>query len=296
MKIKRLPEYLHPLVSSLLFVVLFISFYAALKLGRHIDTMTFTPRDAGTLKFRLLWGASALALLMTLIGHLAISVGIIVSNLSGSNKLKLVLMGGCLAGLVAMGTVSYHLGFDMGGGIAILLSETARPALPKGARILLDIINTLVIVSFVLTVASCACMATTQNSLEGQIRRIKKFKLSLYLSAAVLALGVLEVYALANLAVARHTGSRESFLVLANSLPLSAGIVFSIFLAAVYLPVALVQGRWLESHFKKLRQEKEDIADWMTLNGLEGSPLTILGSYIAVFVPLLTGLLTNLLA
>jgi hypothetical protein len=84
---------------------------------------------------------------------------------------------------------------------------------------------------------------------------------------------------------------------LANSLALSGGITFSTFLAVAYLPVALAQNRSLLSYIRRTKESDKDfeIGEWMLLEGIDGFPLKIFSSYMAVFIPLITGLLANLL-
>jgi hypothetical protein len=289
-------KYLLPLIAGTLFAALYAAFYVSLGFWRPLGKLCLTRPTALALRSEMLWGASGAALSTALIFHQLIAIHIISNFLSrASAKTRSTIWRSAL--LLSVLLIGAELTFDMGGAIATFMADPINRYIQLPARILLLLLNVMVCISFVLVLMSCACLARDLSVPELLIEKIGQFRASLYSSAAVLALSVFEIYMIFSWAANLDDAQHGELMLLTDSLAFSAGIVFSIFLAAVYLPVAFSQDYFLLRHINDLKKSNESfkLDEWMRFKGIEDFPLKIFSSYTAVFVPLVAGLLANLL-
>jgi hypothetical protein len=123
-------------------------------------------------------------------------------------------------------------------------------------------------------------------------QKIKLYTFSLYSAAALLSVGLFEIYALFKWGASVSGAEETARSLVADALAVSAGIVFTVFLIAIYAPVAIIQHQWLDHVIteESSRTVDLDVSKWLAKQGLKSSPLSI-GS--AMLTPLITGALTN---
>jgi hypothetical protein len=187
---------LRPLVAGLLFAALYVAFYSALGIGKPLGLICLTQQATMALRFKMLWGASGTALLTALIGHQVIGVHIVTDNTSQASKGARATIWRSILALTIILIIAEFTS-DMGGGIALYISGIIKGAVSLYALALMALINILICFSFSLTLASCSCLASDNSDSPARVVvRISQLKASLYSSAAVLALSVLEIYSL----------------------------------------------------------------------------------------------------
>src|SRR5262249_37069565 len=122
--------------------------------------------------------------------------------------------------------------------------------------------------------------------------RLKLFMQSLYSAAALLVVGLMEIYTLFRWG-AIAAPDEQVGLLLANALAIGAGALFTLLLVGIYVPVAIHQQGWLDDLIEEESKQTAnlDIPKFLAAHGLTSSPLKLASAIIA---PLLTGVITNL--
>jgi hypothetical protein len=307
-----------PLQALVMFFLTFFIFNQALRFGLGLSA----PANSGEgtkLVAKLLWGASGLALVNVLVWSLGLTWRILREYVPSWPITARRVLRYSLVGVLTTAALSAWV-LDFGGNAGV--SVITRIESDTGLKItrLLWMTNFLLFLTVALTTATCCalCAPWGVSSARDIAGRIRAFRLSQYLSATLLVVGLIEVAMLYNwgavCADAAANSSKAGWLenigtalgwkqpaspeaTLARSIPLVAGIVFSTLLAVLYLPVAVVLQRRLHDF---MRFEEEQVrafkaSEWLDRLGLDGQPMSVLGGFFALLTPALTGLLTHFL-
>lgn len=276
-------------------MLLFLLFYSVLDLGNPANSSAITVAMAKAERGKLFWGASAFSLSFTLIWSSLTAIAIIrssVSNLPHQRRIRVwatVIVIVCLGGALLY---PFNIAGSSGNDLLVLIEKEAKVSIIKLTRIG----NVFTFMTVTLVVASVCGLARPVAKLDANsiAQRIKFFVFSLYSSAALLVTGLIEIYALYKWGAAVSGTQEVSRGMTADALAISAGIVLTILLIAIYAPVAIIQHQWLDLLLEEesTRIKDLDVSKWLPAHGLKPSPIGISGAMLA---PLITGLLTNLI-
>lgn len=301
--------FLLPLGAALAFIAVFLYFFDKLDFGGAFD-LAFTDDDvldlddagvkASATRAKMLWGVSALALILGLFLNFFIAIFILKRSLTPfGRKLRFLAMAVVVAvTLVMLILISSGVG---GGTSSLLIAKSEEYAqVPIGEFISLT--NFLACVVLIIIVAACCSLLFQKRDFEDKVRylagQVKHFKLSLSATSSLLVIGIFQLYALYSWpAVFFEDNTSAAIKTLANGLFMSAGILYSILLFVVYLPVAFVQNKAIERLASEaaLSGTEIDRTDWLKRNGLSNPPMSVIASYLAMLSPFLISLLTNFL-
>lgn len=286
-------------------MVLFGTYYRLLApTGLLAPTVKLDAARLREVKHLVLWGSSSLVLSIVMLWCLGISFLLIrrYRGLLGRTEWR------------AMATIGGIVIIGMG---VVLLSTTGFVASEASDAILRPLFKTKRAVGWVVKAANAAGIPLSLLLLLASVLvsrdvssccadqlgdRIRWYRTLLYSAGAFLAALIYEVFRLyqwgASLAPAGEsleTAAERAGL--ASSLTLAHGLIFSGFMALVFLPTA-IQLDHREDALVSTAANAEPTFDrtkWAMAHRIEGSPLTALGSYVAVLLPMLTGILTKVL-
>jgi hypothetical protein len=268
------------------------------------EELKFDQASLRDVKHLVLWGSSSLVLSLVMLWCMGVSIMVVLQYrrlLSGVEWRRLL----AIAGAVVVGMLLL-LKFNPGwvtsaAGDAILgplfthtpeVNTVVTAANACGVPLSLAVLVGCLLVSRGVS----SCTATDLGE------RIRAFRTLLYSAGAFLAALIYEVFRLYQWGASlgpggeflEPGGEREG---LASSLTLASGLIFSGFMALMFLPTA-IQLDHREDVLVSLEakdQQEFDRAKWAIIHRIEESPLTALGSYVAVLLPLITGVLTKVL-
>ena len=258
-------------------------------LGRS-STLTASVRGAG-----LRWGAAEATLLVISFVALVAAAYVIVRLTAGLSRVRLRAWrwGTPIAALlVVAGFYWYSFSNQTTEGL-IAGIELHTGVLVTSATRVTDVLAELAGVTIL-----AACYLITQQELpqptgvEDYKAKHHLFSLLLYVSAALLCVGLLEIHAL--FAWAATVGKDAA--ALATAFPLVAGMLLTSLLAVLLGPAALrlhnLQGEIVarEARVASSRNESFDAAKWLAANRIGTSPLL---ATVTMLSPMLTGFLAN---
>jgi hypothetical protein len=283
-----------PLVGTVTAVGLFLALYNLL----HLGALTFTaPPNLAAAKAegaKLLWGASAFSFAFVLLWNAVTAVIIVRSSLSEYSRKVAVSVWSAFGVINIIGLPLVYY-FNFGGGAGDSLIELIRVRAQVPIKELTGAGNLLTFMTVSAIVISVCCLAApvTNLDVDSVSKKVKLFVWSLYSAAALLVIGLFEIYALFRWG-AVVSGNEVVWGITADALAVSAGAVFTVLLVAIYAPAAMIQHRWLDLliEIESTQSKDLDVPKWLAAHGLSSSPLTI-GT--AMLAPLVTGALTNII-
>ena len=152
----------------------------------------------------------------------------------------------------------------------------------------------LAVASIVVSNCFLTCTRSENEQIKGLADQISQFKLSLYSSATLLTVGAFEIYCLFRWSASIYTDDIGAALAqVTNALTLSMSIFYSVLLTCAYLPVAMIQDARLRQALHTEKPTDIETAAWLKKNGIEMSPLHVLGHYVAILAPVLMGIIAK---
>lgn len=330
-KFKAIAEEWPVLFSAVAWLALFLLYFSLTAIGAQ--------REGGRqFKAMFVFAVTSFALVLSLFWNGYVSRRIFMNLWPDLEKRQQnVLKWAICIGLLAVSgcclyTVKFPFSGVAGGQMLELISATPHPLLREQILTLLNETNALALLAVLGSITACSAIALpTRKELSQGLQihqvayRIRCFRMSLYSSAIVLGLGLVEIVSLyrwAEVIGADAASSRlkeglsveffgwfkistqsvpaeslNAFAPVADGLGFAAGIAFTILLLLIYVPVGLV----LEKKLSKLtsaaaiaKRQKFDLPKWQLEHEITGSPLAALGSYLALLSPLLTATLSKL--
>jgi len=288
------PEFIWPIlpaIGPLAWGLLFWAYYNWLDMG------SAGANTSDWLRWKLLYGTAYFALSVALLWNMVIAGLIMWKQLCGYSPKTIKWIGATMLFFNILAW-AFLLVFDAGGVAADELLEILANA---GAPVLKMTMaaNLLAATTTIFIIASVATLQLPRKNdqLQGVGERIQAYTLSIYSTGGLLGLGIFEIFSLYSWAANTAAPQEDaSILALAKTLPLCAGIVFSLLMVLIYLPVALRQHSWLKIQFAKAKKVPPDISldKWLHQQGLPASPLNIFGSYVAMLLPFGTGMITKI--
>jgi hypothetical protein len=254
------------------------------------------PQEAvASLGARLTWGIAVLAFALAFLAALWICLRVIWTASTG--KARVVLLVGALAGTAA------GIGLGLAGNpltlpqfVDALVEGFRRMGLDDGHFLLFFLNGLAIAVVMLLAFAASATLVRPSPrdpgtaTLKHQAHRLRHV---LYSGAAVLIAGTAQAAAMHRLPVAYLEEPWSAALESAAQLTAGAtGALWSLFLAAIYLPAALIlRGRFAEEAERALPEAGEkERKEWLAEHGLDLSPVQQLKRVLAVLGPVLSSL------
>lgn len=268
-----------PILATIVVAVLFVYLSAELHLGDGLDHQLMDASLAQIEKSRMLWGASALWVAAALTWTAVLSTYVLLSNLEDEHLVVRSLFALLLA-LLAYFAFHYLEQNDPSGPLATQLIHDIKMVTKVDVARLTCQGNRLAALTSCLVVLSVSslCLPSRGDTTSDLARTIRLWTLSLYSASLLLAVGLIEIWALFRLgASVSIEDSIKPFTAVADGFALAAGLVFSLFLAAMYMPVAVLHLHWLGRHIAVARQDdpKIKIDEWLAQHGLKASPVSV---------------------
>lgn len=266
--------------------------------------LKFDPASLRDVKHLVLWGSSSLVLSLVMLWSLGISLLVMrrYRGLLGRREWGAVLT---IGGIVIVGMVLlliFNPGF-VGSKASDAILGPLFNAKPR-VQLVVNTANGVGIPLSLFLLVACVLVSRRVSSCSATElgERIRWFRTLLYSAGAFLAALIYQVFRLyqwgASLSPSGESlepgGERAG---LASSLTLASGLIFSGFMALVFLPTAIQLDHREDALVSAAAsaEAKFDRATWAMVHRIEESPLTALGSYVAVLLPMLTGVLTKVL-
>jgi hypothetical protein len=236
---------------------------------------------------------------LAFVWNIAVAVGILrealkVMTMAGKFVLFFAML---FAALVPIGILLVN--WRAGGAAADILLKTIekQTGVPMFAFILANNILACVCMTLIVT-ACCGLMYLPKNQRTSQTiaKKLVEAQLLLYSSAALLFVGVLEIFYLFRWPVSFATEtSRASLLELSNSLSLSAGVLYSLLLLVVYVPVGLVHQKWVHEVFAEQSDGPATVNrdEWLKNRGLDTSTLSLFMKVLVIAAPTIGGIVAK---
>lgn len=269
---------------------LFYAYYRVIEMD--IGNLADVVREQG----RILWASSSFVLNLAMMWCLIVSVLAIRRFLSAYNLKHLVAIFLGFTLLLAFIVWLVHRG-EVAGEVGTALLERIPEQDAANVLLIVDINNAAAILVAVVLVLAFVFVGrgAEESSASVLADRIRWFNSLLYSAGVVLATGVYEVYWLFRWP-ASLDANRDSLEPLASSIATGAGLVFSSLLALIVVPPAVRLNRCLQAIMAQAAKNATNFepASWMSVEGIDATPLRSLSGYVAVLLPAATGLLTKL--
>lgn len=310
-----------PLLAGLLFLTVFYSYSNLLKLNKGFEgyRCAITGADPDTpdcgnaverpaeFRARMFWGIAATALVLSLVWNSIVSIFLIRRNGLGwlSKPIVWLIVGAAVTiPIFMMLFLRWRVGGDVAETLVGSIQEYSK-AITKSEQVipinaLNSASNILTIICITLIVIACCSLiywpAQSEKNIQTLVEKIEQSKLSLYSAAGLLACGVFEVHFLFNWP-ASFLPDVAAVRAIANGLTISTGVLFSLLLIIVYLPIAVIHRSWISdlAHQASTKSENKSKAfdrdEWLQTHGLETSSLSVLKGMLAFLAPTIAGVI-----
>ena len=248
-------------------------------------------------RLKVIWAALYFALTCSLAWHIINSLEtcwIFCKCFSKQWMLRLLSLF-LLVNFIGYGCIIWHyISFGGKASDEVVSKITSMDAVPVDK--LTAASNCLALTAILLTIA-VACFLSRQLTfltIRSVKQNIDRFMSSLYSAAILLAIGLSEISALYrwgfHFAIVEDAGKSS----VADGFSFSAGLLFSLLLVLIYVPVSLTHHAQLEAVLRRKahRDLTFDTGKWLQRNGLKSPPLPMVG---VLLVPLVTGVLNSVL-
>lgn len=163
----------------------------------------------------------------------------------------------------------------------------------------IETLNNIITTIAVMAILYSLCLLAGPNNMIN-VRRsadsVQWFTLSLYSAAAFLAAGIFEIFSAFTWGwEAQDCVDKKTCAIAPEDFAMSGGIMLSVMLIIMYLPTAIIMDRRMRALFYAVPEDKrtEGYSTWIQQVGLPTSPLKAVGSYGAILLPFVTGILTR---
>jgi hypothetical protein len=287
-----------PVIGTLAFFALFVSYYLIFGLEHA------TPISGASLlivRGRLLYGMSAILLTAALIWNLLLAVSVTrrygFPRFSISAAASVIVLA--VIGIVLEFLVSYLGRVDLAGATAgAIIDCIATHDGTNRVSVITMVLNICAFVDVVaVMVAATSLSSRAIGADEPQLADMtRSFTYLAYSGAALLAIGILEVFILYSWSAAfpceTDPGALRSF---GDAVAMDFGFLYSLLMAIIYLPPAVVLNEELFHHYGKQARATGalTLGEWLNALGLRRLPLSVFGSYAPIVIPLATGILAK---
>lgn len=283
-----------PVVGAAVMVVLFGVYYWLLAAPEPIG---HTMQEVVHEQHKVLWGSSSLVLNLAMLWCLGVCV-------FASDRYADVLppaawrmvWGLVVAAVVIAAGLATRAGFVGGNASGAILGDLFEAASGVGWIVgANNVVGTPIVLLMIL--ASVILSRHVRSCTPSQLgERVRWFRALLYSAGALLATAIYQFFRLYDwgATVQAPDGTHAG---LASSLALASGILLSCFLAVVFLPSAILLHHRMDDLVGEAAQgvAEFDRGQWTAEHRVGGSPLTAMGSYVALILPMLSGFLTRVL-
>jgi hypothetical protein len=280
-------------------MVVYILYYWLLA-PTNLTTDAANLRDVRHL---VLWGSASLVLSVVILWCMGISAIVIrrYHRQLDRREWRIVLLVALAVTTVMLLILWYSAGFVVSEASDVLLKPLFKAKHP--VKLVVTSSNGLGIPMVIgLLLATVLVSRRVGSSTAAELgERIRWFRTLLYSAGAFLATLIYEVFRLyqwgADLAACGQAMVGAELTGLGSSLTLAHGLIFSSFMALIFLPTAIQLDHREDTLVSSAAaaDAKFDREHWAMVNRIEGSPLTALGSYVAVLLPTLTAVFTKAL-
>jgi len=303
MKILKYSAILPGLIITLFFA-LFVFYGQFLDFG---SMGKMTPQDAvkfglvgNGLKGRYFWGISALMVTVALFWNMAISLIIIRRYIENTSIAHKVIQIGILSlSLIPISMLAF--GWSIPGEIVNTIHNIIFVKTKIDITNILDALNVLAFLVLLSIASALGALLNKSSNNELSAKdissRFEWANISLYSAAALLAVGVIEVYAQYSWCAEFLEGDiKAAYATTAGVLAFSAGAVFSTLLLILYMPVALIHRSWLirALHNASENDADFDVEQWLKRHALDKTVLKSFGKFSSVVFPVIVGAIIKL--
>lgn len=279
-----------PIIGAAAASALFCIYYWLIEM--NIANLTEVALEQG----KILWGSSSFVLNLAMIWCAATS-SIAIHHHSNSFKKgqrRIIFLG---FGFIFLFLVRLIYKREVAGRAASKLLENISGSGMDNVFLIINFNNmaaTFVALLFVLAFVFIS-RGTEESSARSLAARIHWFNLLLYSGGLILATAVYEIYQLFQWGVSLYP-QPDTLKVLASSVAVGGGLVFSSLLMLIVVPPAIRLNRQLRILMSRSAETISDFdpQKWLLQNDIESTPLRSLSAYVAVLLPAATGLLTKL--
>lgn len=279
--------------TPMLALAVSVSTFLVMRLLLNLDDLEVLDcDDALDYRWRLYWGLSVVALMMALAWSYSTSIRITIERLSKSGRFIYLAGNVALAAIIA--TVAHF--YEVGGRNAAVQLQALAESTSIDIPGIIWFLNFLAILTIAAIVITATILILEAGETEPAIRRkTTDLHRSLYSSSALLGAGIVEVFCLYGWAASQsadlHAKSANT------SLTIAAGILFSLILLAIYVPLFMKRNELLKNFVvAKEFNSKGELDDWYAINHLE--KVSGSGPYdvIAFALPIISGVAVNVLS
>jgi hypothetical protein len=288
-----------PIAMGVAFAALYFIFYHALGFGVSPNDLSVVISTES--RSRTLYGATVAILAVALLWNYLLAIAIFLPHLPWIPSwrglpLHHIFYGLLILVLTALAACA-GLHFNFAGAAADSLLHCISDT---GVETVTGLMNGFGIFTiFALTVALYYLTEKSREDVTEEIvARVRYFTILVYSGGALLGLGVFEVYALYDWAAVSvadiYQAKARDYAVTTT---LDFGFLYSSLMVIVYLPVAQVQESRLKKKFVAAAAGDKTLTmkTWLSAQGLSFAPFSFGGSFAAIAVPVLTGVLTKFL-
>ncbi len=281
-------------LMMVIFVVLYLHFYKMLRIPEPDLAWISDPANALELRWRMLWGLSAVALTLITVINGTLAATIMVRNPIG--QAAYLLMFCAVAALVAW-VVHQSSGKDFGGGAsdAVLQHYSIAREIPVN-----DVVEAMVPLSgavAVLVIMAAVSLLMLRKPIDADmlISRYRDFRKLLSASTAMLVIGVLQTYFLFRMATS-GLDEAEAARVISGTLTIGGSTAYTVMLVLIFGPVAYALNRWSwqAAHDETDSNDSQTLRKWLQDLGIYNSPTRIMSQAMLASAPALVGLMLDL--
>jgi hypothetical protein len=280
---------LSPLLAVSIFAGAYVFYYKAAGVGQVDAGYLRNPENGIEFFYRIMWFVSSIA--TALAASLVMAVSTRFTHNLLNVKDSLWLYGACAVPLVVVLLLLRNHDMSGGAGMAFVsqIDHTVGLAADPAVEITMGLA---VIAIFLLVVNACALIAKSQKNVE--VHTIAEcytnFRICLISASFFLVVGTLNIAALYKWAahVPQDSGVAP---IVADGLAVGGGVVYSVLLLTIFLPVSLVLDQRVDLLVSRevTSEDPEDVDRWLKRHGLFNSPARVTGRYLLIAAPMLVG-------
>jgi hypothetical protein len=292
-----------PIVLSLLFIATFYGLHILLHLDKfrelEIKPIPKNLQLIQELRARMFWGLSILALLMALIWNIGLSAQILFKAFYGASKrIKLFVFAMSLITPIALTIAVTIRSFGGGAGNFLIKSVYENSSRLIPVQQIIQACNALACLAVFLIAATCSYLIYLpsihhEKAVQIVSEKLNDAKASLFSSSAFLVLGVAEIHFLFAWPLSfADIQTKPNLIILTHTLSASAGALYTVLLASLYLPVATTHNRWIRQLWQDASKADQSLNKerWLQQNSLDRSAFSDISQLAQVLAPSIAGI------
>lgn len=284
------------IITLTVFFLLYSIFFKILAIDNFVlnlgEPMSTDPTGAYELRWRMLWGLSAVVVILVALANAILSMSLVLRHRIGRSPYTWILIGVCAATVAWLSAVQ-----DYGGAAShrVLLHYSEASGIPVNIMVEYSVGFVLALVVMIAAAILTITLRSASSDAQSIIEKHRDLRRSLTGTTVLLVVLVFQTYFLFRMATVKL--DPEVADLVSNTLTIGGSASYTILLLVLYGPVALTLEMWSLSTATREIQTNDPtkVREWLQKQGIYNSPARIISQFMMGLSPALVGVLLDVL-